>query len=149
MQRVVIGIRTINDIAQVIVTQIVHDVVTTEAEEGTDDMRLLIEDHDAGETLDASAAHEVHEQRLNAVVLVMSEGDGGWMVLVGGIVEQLLPPSVSQLTGCHFEREMLFLHIAKGVKFLDLERYVEEPAELLAETLVTIGLSIAQMEVTV
>jgi hypothetical protein len=44
---------------------------------------------------------------------------------------------------------MLFLHIAKGVKFLDLERYVEELAELLAETLVTIGLSIAQMEVTV
>lgn len=74
-QGVVLKIAAVGDIREVILCQIIKNLLTAETEEGTDDVRGLVARDDTCEAVEAGAAHEVHEEGLDAVVLVVAEGD--------------------------------------------------------------------------
>ena len=77
------------------------------------------------------------EHRLDAVVLVMTEGDGG----------EVAPPIVPKFTCCHFDREMVLLHIGKGVEVANLQGNAERGTERFAELLVAVRFGSTKVEV--
>lgn len=169
-QGVKVGVGGVGDVGQVVVGQIVEDLLAREAEQGADHVGLFVVGDDACKALDACASHEIHEEGLEGVVLVMAEGEEGGGRWLGGPteirrerwlgdptemrrerwlrwLEEGAPPGVAELTGCHFEGEVVLLHVGEGVELLDAELDAELVAELLAEMLVAVGFSATEVEV--
>lgn len=76
-QGVKVGVGGVGDVGQVVVGQIVEDLLAREAEQGADHVGLFVVGDDACKALDACASHEIHEEGLEGVVLVMAEGEEG------------------------------------------------------------------------
>lgn len=170
-QGVKVGVGGVCDVGQVVVGQIVEDLLAREAEQGADHVGLFVVGDDACKALDACASHEIHEEGLEGVVLVMAEGEEGGRRWLGGPteirrerwlgdptemrrerwlgrwLEEGAPPGVAELTGGHFEGEVVLLHVGEGVELLDEELDAELVAELLAEMLVAVGFSATEVEV--
>ncbi len=168
-QGVKVGVGGVGDVGQVVVGQIVEDLLAREAEQGADHVGLFVVGDDACKALDACASHEIHEEGLEGVVLVMAEGEEGggdptemrrerWLGdptemrrerwLGGRWLEEGAPPGIAELAGGHFEGEVMLLHVGEGVELLDVELDAELVAELLAEMLVAVGFSATEVEVT-
>lgn len=179
-QGVKVGVGGVGDVGQVVVGQIVEDLLAREAEQGADHVGLFVVGDDACKALDACASHEIHEEGLEGVVLVMAEGEEGggrwlgdpteirrerWLLKeirrerwLGDPtemrrerwlrwLEEGAPPGVAELTGGHFEGEVVLLHVGEGVELLDAELDAEVVAELLAEMLVAVGFCATEVEV--
>ena len=69
---IILQIAAVSDITKTFGRKIIKDLLSAKTEEGTDDVRGLVARDDTCEAVEAGAAHEVHEEGLDAVVLVVS-----------------------------------------------------------------------------